>query len=280
MAPDPAIVPLRDSPYAFEHSAEETERLAFQHAVVSQIIGGRFLPAIDNFAVNAEFRILDCGSGSGSWANDLAFALPRSTVIGFDMHSIDIEFAAPNVRFEIIDANKYPFPLDDSSFDIIHSRSFSFGITDWPRYIAELRRLLKPDGTIHFIESVFPELVEAHSPHLCEIYKLLREQYNINYYIGHTLENLMPDAGLTAIIVKSFTFTYGPYGSTDNERRIGELMRSLTYDGARTIVRAYVAFKGLSEEEAKPYYDDAVKLFEVSKKVPGYIKYVVAAITC
>ncbi|KAK9382735.1 S-adenosyl-L-methionine-dependent methyltransferase [Kockiozyma suomiensis] len=259
----------------FPHSAAELERLAFQHAIVSQILGGCFLPGIVNFVSNTELSILDCGSGSGAWANDIAFALPRSSVIGFDIYKVDIEFAAPNVKFDVVDANS-ALPYDDNSFDIIHSRNMMFAITDWPRYMTELKRVLKPGGSIHFIETVFPEIFKSNTPYLLDVVRFVTDELHVYYNVGRHLENLLPLAGLTSSLVKSYSFSFGPFGDNENDRRLGGLMQSCSIEGAEVLVRSYVAKSNLSETEAKPYFDDANKLFGTHNKSEGSLKYVVA----
>ena len=99
-------------------------------------------------------RVLDCATGTG----DLAMAFKRAVgetgeVIGTDFvpEMLDIARAkAPGIRFETADVTALPYA--DATFDIV---SISFGIrnvSDPQRGIAEMARVVKPNGRIIVLE--------------------------------------------------------------------------------------------------------------------------------
>lgn len=47
------------------------------------------------------------------------------------------------------DLNQYPWPLDDNSFDIIHSRHFIEHVSDAVEFLKEIHRIGKPGAEVH-----------------------------------------------------------------------------------------------------------------------------------
>lgn len=101
-------------------------------------------------------RVIDVGCGGGETSRALATAVaPTGEVLGLDVSSVILEAAAarhravPGLRFLLGDAGSIALPA--GSFDLITSR---FGVMFFPEPVAafsHLRRLLKPDGRLHFI---------------------------------------------------------------------------------------------------------------------------------
>ncbi|KAF5373646.1 hypothetical protein D9758_000601 [Tetrapyrgos nigripes] len=89
--------------------------------------------------------VLDLGTGAGLWAISMADEFPRAEVIGIDL-------APLQPRFELCDVNQGSIPYPDSYFDLIHARSMHTGISDYPRMIREIARLLRPGGLVLLVE--------------------------------------------------------------------------------------------------------------------------------
>ena len=110
---------------------------------------------------------------SGRWAIEVADDYPPATVIGLDLSPMQPEEVPENCEFIIGDLTECLVDFDDGSFDLVHSRlpsaSTSFpsappfqkvpqveaddrfiqgGIKadEWPRYVSQVYRLLKPGG--------------------------------------------------------------------------------------------------------------------------------------
>ena len=65
-------------------------------------------------------RVLDIGTGDGSWAKDVADRFPRINVLGIDLSPPSGGFVPPNCSFEIEDATKEW--VWEERFDLIHLR--------------------------------------------------------------------------------------------------------------------------------------------------------------
>ncbi|KAL6159505.1 hypothetical protein ACJQWK_05816 [Exserohilum turcicum] len=100
--------------------------------------------------------ILDCGTGTGIWAIDMADQYPEATVTGTDLSPIQPEWVPPNCHFEIDDVSlEWTFPPDH--FDFVHIRELFGCIPDWDFFFAQAFRHTKPGGWIEIVEhSVCP----------------------------------------------------------------------------------------------------------------------------
>lgn len=91
-------------------------------------------------------RILDIGTGTGEWALDMAEDFPHAEILGTDLSPIQPNWAPPNCRFFIDDAESdWTFSAAEA-FDYIHARSMGGGIGDWPQLLRQCYAHLKPGG--------------------------------------------------------------------------------------------------------------------------------------
>lgn len=132
---------------------EEHRRLDLQHHIQTISLGSLY-PAPDLVRRALQPRpyptpaILDVGTGSGSWAIDMAKEFPHCQVVGVDLVPPRVEGELPvNCRFEIDDAN-LGFTHYRSSFDVVHARAINSGIRDYPSFLNELAQVLRPRGVI------------------------------------------------------------------------------------------------------------------------------------
>ncbi|KAF5330891.1 hypothetical protein D9619_005636 [Psilocybe cf. subviscida] len=59
--------------------------------------------------------------------------------------------------FELCDLAQWPLPFPDAYFDFIHARSLNIGMQDYPRFLLEVSRLLRPGGLLLLVEpTLFP----------------------------------------------------------------------------------------------------------------------------
>ena len=105
-------------------------------------------------------RVLDLGCGPGSITFALADLVGPGGVVGIDQDSAIIAKAretlaeegreAADVRFEVGDAHKLPFP--DESFDAVWSQFVFMHLNEPQQAMAEVRRVLRPGGVFGLMD--------------------------------------------------------------------------------------------------------------------------------
>lgn len=187
---------------------EELVRLTLQDRLLTTSMGG-VLPEQTDPSIFQ--RVLDIGSGSGSWVIEVAQTYPSMSLIGIDINAGTVEYAnararesslSERVMFRVMDAlKKLDFP--DASFDLVNLR-FGVGYLrtwDWPELLSEMLRVTHPGGLIRLTE---PEIIHiSNSPAHMKLQDMLQCAF---YKSGHLFEN--ESTGLTAHLAR-FLQRYG-----------------------------------------------------------------------
>lgn len=185
--------PQREHPSTYfvqdRSNEEEMRRLQIQDQMITSDMGG-VLPEQDNPA--SFHRVLDVACGVGYWLIELAKAYPTMTLlIGVDVSASMVEYAreqakaegvAERVEFHTMDALRMlEFP--NNYFDLANERvASSFLRTwDWPKFLQELLRVTRPDGTIRLTE--VESVPECNSAALSRLFELMAQAF---YQSGHT----------------------------------------------------------------------------------------------
>lgn len=164
---------LRDEQYANE--ANLTSRVDL-HRLYSTNAQGWFRWVFDHLGLGDASSVLELGCGEGGlWGENLG-RIPRGTrfiLTDFSPGMLDaarsrLASSMPNARFEVVDAQSIPY--QDATFDRVIANHMLYHVPDIGRALAEVRRVLKPDG--HFLASTngkrhlieLDQLVRAYSP--------------------------------------------------------------------------------------------------------------------
>jgi SAM-dependent methyltransferase len=94
-------------------------------------------------------RALDVATGSGRFARMLAAR--GIEVVGVDV-DVDRAEPCPGVRFEAMDAERLAF--EDASFDLVTMAWGLHHMANPTRVLLEMRRVLKPGGTLLLVEPI------------------------------------------------------------------------------------------------------------------------------
>jgi trans-aconitate methyltransferase len=117
------------------------------HHLFKLVAGGDLHRApINNNNTATPQRVLDIGTGTGVWALEMAETYPTTEIIGTDLSPIQPNWAPPNVRFFIDDAESEWAFGPTEKFDYVHARTVGGGIADWPRFLRQGWHSLKPGG--------------------------------------------------------------------------------------------------------------------------------------
>lgn len=103
-------------------------------------------------------RILELGCGRGAGARFLEEAFRPRLLVTLDLDPRQIAIARGYLRRHAVrgvhllaaDATRLPFP--DESFDAVFETGVLHHIPDWPRALAEVRRVLRPQGVFCFLD--------------------------------------------------------------------------------------------------------------------------------
>lgn len=132
--------------------AQSFSRAASTYDSVAQLqrdIGTQLLEQLpDNLA--AQSLVLDLGSGTGFFTRQLAEKYPESQIVGLDIAEGMLHYAVEQYHgISWLCSDAELLPIADSSVDIVFSSLAIQWCNSLPQLMAELSRVLKPDGQLH-----------------------------------------------------------------------------------------------------------------------------------
>jgi ubiquinone/menaquinone biosynthesis C-methylase UbiE len=167
--------------------------------------------------------VLEVGCGRGGGASYVARYLKPNSMTGIDIAAKAVEFcrrhySAANLSFEHGDAEALPF--EDGSFDTVVNVESSHCYASMPRFLAEVRRALRPGGWL-----------------------LLADRRDRNG-IG-TLRNQLVNAGFEVVREKRITDNILRALDLDEERKQALIRRGVPWF-LRNMFRQFAATRGTS----------------------------------
>jgi hypothetical protein len=134
--------------YPMPNDTQEQQREDTIHAMMMELTNGRlFMADVGDHPQ----KIIDLGTGTGTWVVDVADKFPSASVIGTDLSPIQPTWLPMNVRMYVEDCEE-PDWLHGSYFDLIHFRGIANALRDLPGVLAKVLPHVRHDGWVEFQE--------------------------------------------------------------------------------------------------------------------------------
>ncbi|KZP00124.1 S-adenosyl-L-methionine-dependent methyltransferase [Calocera viscosa TUFC12733] len=205
----------------------ERARLDAQHVVYKHYFGSELIPA--DLKLKEGDRILDAGTGSGSWAIDVAQSLPTAQVVGIDLEGKLLPPAGQNTQFLVQSSLDLPGEWT-GKFAFIFQRLMVVAFTEdaWKRAITGFYRVLRPGGRLQLVEVdllrvLYPEAITPpQTARWLEGVRSLCGMRGVKPQTIAEIPELLKDAGFVDIKIKiSPRYTGGEQGKFTRDTAIG-----------------------------------------------------------
>jgi len=165
----------------------------------------------------ANQRVLEVSCGHGGGASYITRKLHPAHYTGLDLNPAGIEFCRKrhvisNLEFTVGDAQSLPFP--DASFDVVINVEASHCYPDFPRFLRQVDRILRPGGQFLYADFRFTDSIPPWEQALDECPLILQNTRVIN---AEVLRGLDANAGRSTALV---------------ERKLPKLLQALGRDFA------------------------------------------------
>lgn len=122
-------------------------------------------PIIEQSGIRPGIKVLEIGCGSGGYTTFVARAVgPEGEICALDiqpemLEQLAYKLAQPEysdiTNVTLYEQSAYDLPFDDGTFDVVYMVTVLFEIPDRQRALAEVKRVLKPDGKFSSSEFLF-----------------------------------------------------------------------------------------------------------------------------
>lgn len=251
--------------YVLPNNAQESERLDFQHLLLTRTFGGLHRAPLDPTKIK---RILDIGCGTGNWAIDFAKQFPKTEVVGFDLQEKGNWATAPaNCTFKVADLEHEDTWSSLGQFDFIHGRFIVIGVRDWPDLLRKSLAHLSPGGSLEIQELCMPcksddKQDEAKSKFIDWSNRMIAAsgQLKLNLQITNELPNLIKEAGFEDANAEEFRMFTSPWAEDDESRALGRMGQQNLTQGMHGFGETlFTKILGWSAEEHDKFVESIVR---------------------
>lgn len=154
-------------------------------------------------------KLLDVASGTGDLALSIQDALPRTKVIATDFCAEMLEHASSRGVHQTLVADALQLPFPDGEFDVV---TVAFGLrnmADYERALKEMRRVLKPGGSLFILDFSLPTGV-MRGPYrfylhhvLPKLAGFLTKEKDAYEYLGGSIEQFPSGEAMIALLEKT-----------------------------------------------------------------------------
>ncbi len=163
-------------------------------------------------------RLLDVGCGPGTITLDLATRVAPGATVGVDA-APDVIAQADQLRrgsgastVTFVTADVYALDFEDASFDVVHAHQVLQHLTDPVAALREMRRVLRPGGTLAVRDGDYAAFAWAPADPLLDrwldLYHQVTARNGAEADAGRHLLGWVRSAGLTDVRASSSTWTF------------------------------------------------------------------------
>ncbi|CAI2163940.1 6634_t:CDS:2 [Funneliformis geosporum] len=140
--------------YMIKVNEEQIDRIQVLHHILKTCCNDTNFSAPIYQDLTRGIKVLDVGSGPGTWIFDMSSDFPRSQFVGIEIQSFMLPTIHPSNTHFIHNDILHGIPFPPNSFDYIHMRNMNLCFTEkqYEQIIRELIDLLKPNGYLELCE--------------------------------------------------------------------------------------------------------------------------------
>ncbi|KAH8658298.1 S-adenosyl-L-methionine-dependent methyltransferase [Xylariales sp. PMI_506] len=254
---------FRDGKYLFPNDGAEQDRLDFQHAAFSILIGGPgtlFLAPVKN-----PKHALDIATGTGIWAIQLAEQFPEAQVIGTDLSAIQPTNKPDNCTFIRDDAEaEWVF---EHKFDFVHLRFVFSCFTDPRATMREAFANMNSGAWIEYQDASIEQVGSMDGPEAIDGSAFQRWSKALidgtaaamgrNIEVAPHYKSWLEEVGFVDVEERRLIWPVAPWSGDPRMKLAGAYMQRNFLDGVFLTTWRAIRSSGLSEQEAKELIDAA-----------------------
>ncbi|EXV00010.1 methyltransferase [Metarhizium robertsii] len=268
---------FRKGRYPLPNDDLEQRREETNHALMLELTGGRlFYSDIGKYP----HKIIDIGTGTGTWAIDVADQYPSASVVGTDLSPIQPKWVPVNVRMYVDDCEE-PDWLHGSNFDMVHFRGMAGTLRDLDRMLKRTYPHVRDGGWVEFHEFI-PQI-------LCDDGTMSEEDPLRIFFDASTqglrtfggeplralnLEETLVGAGFTNIHVITKKVPIAAWPRDKHLKTVGMFTRAVILDSLGALAAKPLAALGIPSEDRRALVTQ-VKRSLNDRRIHRYMKFVI-----
>ncbi|QLI69497.1 Secondary metabolism regulator LAE1 [Metarhizium brunneum] len=225
-------------------------------------------------------KIIDIGTGTGTWAIDVADQYPSASVVGTDLSPIQPKWVPVNVRMYVDDCEE-PDWLHGSNFDMVHFRGMAGTLRDLDRMLNRTYPHVRDGGWVEFHEFI-PQI-------LCDDGTMSEEDPVRIFFDASTqglrtfggeplralnLEETLVGAGFTNIHVITKKVPIAAWPRDKHLKTVGMFTRAVILDSLGALAAKPLAALGIPSEDRRALVTQ-VKRSLNDRRIHRYMKFVI-----